>query len=134
MDFLRACVWPAFKEGIPVRIEEISLPARNVQPAMPGALEDQPEENEKSGPRTIPLIHRVGVVRLILAKPVEKSVDRIVVDEGLVRGKEIAVLGIQDKDEPEQNGEQTGVDLIRVVAQDTGENAGLVMRRLDAPE
>ena len=84
--------------------------------AMPCALIDEPEEDHKSRPGAIPLVHRVWVVRLVLSQTLKQPVHGVVVDEDLVRREQVAVLGVQNEDETKQDREQTGIDLVRVVA------------------
>ena len=76
---------------------------------------DQAEERHEVGPGAIALIHRVGMARLVLDQPGEQAGDRVILDEQVVGRKHLPLLGVEQEDQPHQDGEQPFVDLVRSV-------------------
>ena len=95
-----------------------SLPPRpRIQP-LPIAAMHQPEERQKPRPSTTPLVHRIGVMRGIIEQARIERADAIalVIKRPRLavgtRGDEVAILGIEEKHEPEQNGQQPFIKML----------------------
>ena len=51
----------AFEEGETVRVEEVPVPLREAERAVPAAIVHEAEQGDELGPRTVAVIHRVRV-------------------------------------------------------------------------
>nr|WP_165251981.1 hypothetical protein [Paludisphaera soli] len=127
---------PPLQERVAVRVEQVALPRQELQPAVPAAVVDQAEERQELRPRAVAVVHRVGVPAGILAEPLEEAGDRIELLVDLVAGDEPAILGVEHEDEPHQHGEQSRVDVVRVVLQHGPEQFALrpLVGRLEPPD
>ena len=73
----------------------------------------------------------------VLAQAFVQPGERVVARERLVvRRQQVALLGVQQEDQPQDDGEQGAVDLVRVVGQRLAQQGAVprVVRRLEAPE
>ena len=105
-----------FEERETVGIEQLA--AARLDECAAVALVDQPEQREQPAPGAAPLVHRVGIERGVLDQPGVEAAHGIA---GLVElprarrrcsdGREVAVLGIEDEDEPHQDREQALVEM-----------------------
>ena len=118
---------PAFQKIVAIRVEQVSLAGRNPQCTMPSALVDHAEERQQLCPSPETLVHRVGIAALIVAQPLEQPGDRVEVAVDRIGGKQVAVLGVQDEDQPHEHGQQTGVDVVRVFAEHVGQKLALAL-------
>ena len=107
-----------------------------LQAAVAAAVVDQAEERQQLRPGAVALVHRVGVAAGVGAQPLEEAGDRVVVGVDRVAGEQAAVLGVEEEHEPHEDGEQAGVDLVRVVGEHLAEQLALalVVGRLEAAE
>ena len=86
------------------------------------AFVDEPEEREQPAPAAAPLIHGVGIERGILGELGVEAADGIarLVDCRApavgARGQQVAILGVENEDQPHQDGEQALVEMLGPVA------------------
>ena len=83
--------------------------------ARPGAVVDHAEQDEKLRPGTVALVHRVGVQGRILPQPRVQAGQRVGAEEGRILRQQVPLLGVEQEDETEHQGEQPAVDVVRVV-------------------
>ena len=103
---------------------------------MSSSVVDQPEERQELGPGAEAVGHRVGIAPGVLAQPLEKPGDRVVLLVDLVVREERTVFGIEDEHQPQQNAEQACINLVRVLLQHVAEQfaMSLVVGRLETAE
>ena len=103
------------QEGECFRIKQLAAAAAD--PAAPIAVMHQPEERKKPRPSTAPLVHSVGVMGGIVEQARIERADAItlVVERSRLavgaRRDEVAILGIEEKHEPEENGQQSFIEM-----------------------
>ena len=99
---------------------------------------DEAKQDEKLRPGTEALVHGVGVERGILAQPLVEAGERVVTREVLVVRQHAAFLGVEQKYQAQDDGEQAAVDVVAVAV--LGErltqelSAGGVVSGLEAAE
>ena len=104
-----------FEEWELLRIEQLAAARLDEMAWMP--LVDQPEQREQPAPAAAPLVHGVGIERGVLDKPRVQAAHGIarLVDFARAtikaRRQEIAILGIENEDEPHQDREQALVEM-----------------------
>ena len=107
----------SLKEGKGRRVEQLAA-----APPDPGAaavaLMHESEQREQTRPCAAPLVHRIGIMGLVVEQARIERADAIaLIVKGarggvLARGDEIAVLGVEQKDETQQDGEQAVVKML----------------------
>jgi hypothetical protein len=97
---------------------------------------DHPEEDEELGPGPEALVHGVGVEGGILAETLVEAGEPVVLREGILVGEDVALLGVEEEDEAEDDGEEGAVDLVGIPAEGIGEELppGAIVGGLDAAE
>ena len=99
---------------------------------------DKAKQHEKLCPGTEAPVHRVGVERRILAQALVEAGQRVVAREVLVVRQHATFLGVEQKDQAQDDGEQAAVDVVAVavlgerLAQELA--AGGVVSGLEAAE
>ncbi len=78
-----------------------------------------------AGPGAVALVHRVRVERGVLAQALVEARRGVVAQEGLVLGQHVPLLGVEQEDEPQEDGEQRPVDLVRVLGERLAEELAL---------
>ena len=109
------------KERIGVGVEELSVTGGEGHLSVPAAPVEQPEQGEQPRPGAVALVHGVGIESSVFAKLLVESGDGVVLGEHRVVGHQPLVLGIQQEHQPQQGGEQTPVDVLRLLAGDLRE-------------
>ena len=101
-----------------------------------GAVVDHAEEHEQLRPGAVALVHRVRVERGVLAQALVEAGERVVAQERLVLGQHVPLLGVEQEDEPQDDGEQRAVDLVGVLGERLAQQLALrrVVRRLEAAQ
>ena len=117
MDLPGAAGKTVFEEREPVGIEEVAVARRQMQPVRLGTVVKQPEQHQELRPGAVTLIHRVGMERGVLAQALVKPGQRVVTREGLPGRQQVALLGVEQEDEPQDDGEQRVVDVIGTLRQ-----------------
>ena len=77
---------------------------------------DEAKQHEKLRPGAEALVHGVGVERGVFAQAPVEAGERVVAGEGLVLRQHAALLGIEQEDQPQDDGEQAAVDVVAVPA------------------
>lgn len=132
-----AAVRPPFQEGVGLWIEQLAAAGRNLAVAVVRAEEDRAEQRQQPVPRAEPAAHRVRVAARV---PLELRVERLdgqVLAVGLrAHRQEGPVLGVQQEDQPQEDGEQAAVDVVRAARERVLQVARLVplRGRLEAGE
>ncbi len=103
------------------------------------AVVDDAEEGDEGGPGAEALVHRVGVAGLVLDEAGEEAGEGVVAgEERALDGEHLALLGVEEEDQPHEDGEQPLVDLVGaagVVAESAEElAAGVGVGGLEALE
>ena len=75
---------------------------------------NQSKQQKKLCPGAETLVHGVRIERGILAEPLVEPGERVVAHEGLVLGQHAAFLGVQQKNQAQDHGEQPTVDVVAV--------------------
>ena len=103
---------------------------------MAAAVVDQAEEGEKLGPCPIAMVHGVGVPSGVFPQPLEEAGDGVEVLVHLVVRQQRTVFGVEQKNQPQQHGEQAAIDVVRVVGKHGAQQFAmpLVVSRLEAAE
>ena len=110
----------ALEEGEDVGVEELAAPGGDE--AAPVALEDQAEEREEPAPTAVPLVHGVGVQGRVLDQAAVEPAHRVVLVVEVLGalvgrgGQELAILGVKEKHQAHQDGEQALVEMLRAVS------------------
>ncbi len=117
-DLPRARLGPPLQELVPVGIEEDAVALGKPHAVRLGAVVDHPEENEELRPGAVALVHGVGIERRVGAQAVVEARDRVAAQKGLVLGEHVALLGVEEKDETQKNGEERAVDLVGALGED----------------
>jgi hypothetical protein len=111
--FARRCA--AFKESKLFRIEQLAAARLDEVTRMP--LVNQPEQREQLAPCATALVHGIGIERGIVCELVVETANGVAdlinalcaaIGAG---GKKIAILGVEHKDEPHQDGEKAFVEM-----------------------
>ena len=71
-----------------------------MQPVRLCPVVEQPEQYEELRPGSVALIHRVGVKSRVLAQALVQTGQRVVAREGLPLRQQVALLGVEQEDEP----------------------------------
>jgi hypothetical protein len=117
VDLARPGGRAALDEGEASGIEEHAVALGKPHRARLGAVVDHAEEDDELRPRAVALVHRVGEQRGVLAQALVEARERVVAQERLVLGQHAPLLGIEQKDEPQDDGEQRAVDLVRMLGE-----------------
>ena len=96
---------PAFEERIAVGVEEVAPAAGEREGVGLRAVVDDAEEAHELGPGAVALIHGVRVVAVVVAELVEEARDGVVPGVDFAFDHQAAIFGVQQKDEPEEDGE-----------------------------
>ena len=110
----------AFEEGERVGVEELAAPRADEARGVAGV--DQAEERQEPAPAALALLHRVGVEGGVLGELGVEAAERIaaLVERagGAVgpRRHELAVLGVEDEDEAQEDREQAFVEVLGTLA------------------
>src|SRR5206468_1170140 len=85
-------------------------------------------------PRAEALIHRVREVSFVLAEPFVEPGERVVPEVGLVLRQHVALLGVEEEDQPQEDAEKRPVDSVRMLRQGLAQKlaARRVVRSLEA--
>ena len=75
---------------------------------------DEAKQHEQLRPGAEALVHGVRVERGVFAQALVEAGERVVPDEGLVLRQHAALLGVEEEDEAQNDGEQTAVDVVAV--------------------
>ena len=95
-----------------------------------------PEEHEQLRPGAVALVHRVREERGVLAQALVQARERVVAQERLVLRQHVPLLGVEQEDEPQDDGEQRAVDLVGVVGERLAQQLAArgVVRGLEAAQ
>ena len=99
-----------------IRIEQLAAAAAD--PAGAVATMDEAEERQQAGPCATPLVHRVGMMRGIVEQAGIERADAIalIVKRPRLavgaRRDEVAILGIEQKHEAEEDGQQSLIEML----------------------
>ena len=105
------------RKGRRFGIEQLAAAAAD--PAVAIATMDEAEERQQARPGAAALVHRVGMTRGIVEQAGMERADAIalVVERPRLavgaRRDEVAILGVEQEDEAEQNGQQSFVEMLR---------------------
>ena len=121
VDLPRAAGGTPFEEREPVGIEEVAVARRQMQPVRLGAVVEQPEQHQELRPGAVPLVHRVRMEGRILAQALVETGERVVACEGLAVRQQVAFLGVEQEDEPQDDGQQRVVDIVGTLSQRTAQ-------------
>ena len=107
-----------------------------MQPVRLGSVVEQPEQHEELRPGAVALVHRVGMEGRVLAQPLVEAGERVVAREGLSLGQQVPLLGVEQEDEPQDDGEQRVVDVVGTLGQRLAQQFTVrcVVGRLDAAQ
>ena len=106
-----------FEKREAVGVEQDAVALGEPQSAYGGAVMKEPEQHQELRPGAVALVHRVGVQRRVLAQSLVQAGERVVAREGLVIGQQVAFLGVEQEDEPQDDGEQGVVDVVGTLGQ-----------------
>ncbi len=136
MDLPRAAAAPPLEKLEAVGVEERAVAGWQVHPRRSGAVVDHAEQCQELRPGPVALVHRVRVERRILAQPFEETCQGIGAEERLVLGQHLSLLGIEEEDEAQDDGQERAVDLVGMLGQGLAQQLALrgVVRRLEAAE
>ena len=92
------------------------------------------KEHEELGPRAVALVHRVWKERGVFAKALVQAGERVVLQERLVLGQHVALLGVEQKHEPEDHSKERAVDFVGVLSERLSQELTTrgIVRRLKA--
>jgi hypothetical protein len=105
----------ALQEGELIRVEQLAAARLHEMAGM--AFVNQSKQGEQTAPTAAPLVHGVGIECGILAQACIESPERIARLINFprttvrARGQEIAVFGIESKDEPHEDREEPLVQM-----------------------
>ncbi len=116
VDLARAGA-PAFEERKAVRVEQRAVAPRQAQPVGVGAVVEQAEQHQELRPSAVALVHRVGVQRGVLAQALVQAGERVVAHERLAVRQQVALLGVEQEHEAQDDGEQGVVDVVGAFGQ-----------------
>lgn len=114
-----------FEEREAVGIEQMAVSGGHGQLAVATAAVDDSEQGQQPGPCAVAGVHLVGELLVVGAELLEQAVDGVMAEIGTAAGHEAAVLGEQEEDEAQEDGEEALVDLVGVVAEGVVEDAAL---------
>ena len=117
VELARSGAAAAFEKREAVGVEQDAVALGEPHPARGGAVMEQSEQHQELRPGAIALIHRVGVQRRVLAQAFVQAGERVVAREGLVVRQQVAFLGVEQEDEPQDDGEQGVVDVVGTLGQ-----------------
>ena len=75
---------------------------------------DEAKQNEKLRPGAEALVHGVRVKGGVFTQALVETGERVVPDEGLVLRQHAALLGIEEEDEAQNDGEQAAIDVVAI--------------------
>jgi len=128
VSLTRAGPWAALEEGEAVGVEEHAVARRQAQTIGLRAVMNQAEEHQELGPGAEALVHRVRVQGCIDTQALVQAGERVVAQEGLVRGQHVALFRVEQEDHAQQNRKQAAVDLVGVLGQGLSQEAGRAAR------
>ena len=139
---IRSWIWrappvgAALEEREAVGVEEDAVALGQPHRARLGAVVDHAEEDEELRPGAVALVHRVREERGVLAQALVEARERVVAQERLVLGQHVPLLGVEQEDEPQDDGEQRAVDLVGVLGERLAQQLALrgVVRGLEAAQ
>ena len=136
VDLPGAALRAAFQEAVAIGVEQGAVARRQRHAARAGAVMDHAEQDEKLRIRTVALVHGVRVQGRVFAQPLVQAGQRVGAEEGVVLRQHVPLLGVEQEDEAQHEGEQTPVDIVRVRRQRLGEERALrgVVRGLEAAQ
>ena len=103
----------SFEESVAAGIEEVAAASGQIElGSVAAAVIDEAEQCEELRPGSEALVHRVGIPGRVVAEPLEEAPDAVMVSVNGIRREQSAILGEEDEYQPQQNREQTLVDLI----------------------
>ena len=117
VDLAGASGGAAFEEREAVGVEQVAVAPRKLQPVGLGAVVEEPEQHQELRPGAVALVHGVRVQGRVLAQPLVEAGQRVVAREGLPRRQQVPLLGVEQEDEPQDDGEQRVVDVVGAFAQ-----------------
>jgi len=118
VDLAGAALGAALQEAVAVGVEQGAAARRQAHAAGAGAVVDHAEQRQQLRPGAEALVHRVGVQRGVRAQPFVQAGQRVVGAERLVGRQQVPLFGVEQEDEPQDDGEQGAVHGVRVVRQD----------------
>ena len=134
---------PAFKEWEAGGVEEVAAASGHLHLGVFAAVMHDAEKGEELRPSAVALVHGVRVMLGVGAEPLEKPVDGVVTDVEpggafgfRVGGDDAPVFGEEQKNEPHEDVEQAGVNLVRVFLEDGSEKLafGVLVGGLEAAQ
>ena len=136
VDLAHTAFRAAFQEAVPVGVEQDAVARRQRHAARAGAVVDHAEQDEKLRVRAVALVHRVRVQGRVLAQPLVQAGQGVGAEEGVVLRQHVPLLGVQQEDEAQHEGEQPAVDVVGVRRQRHVEERALrgVVRGLEAAQ
>ena len=77
-----------------------------------------------------------GIERRVFAQALVETRKRVVAQEGLVLGQHVPLFGVEQEDEPQDDGEERAVDLVGVLGERLAQQLALrgVVGRLEAAQ
>ena len=126
----------AFEKREAVGVEQRAVASGQVQTIRLGAVVEQPEQHEKLRPGAVALVQRVGVQRGVLAQALVQAGEGVVAREHLAAGQQVPLLGVEQEDEPQDDGEEGVVNVVGTLSQRRAQQFALrcVVGRLDAAQ
>jgi hypothetical protein len=122
----------SFEKLEPVGIEQVAAAGRHSHLRMFAAVMHGAEDGEQLRPRAVTLVHGVRVTLGVGAQSLEQAVDGVIADVkaggafGLrVGGHDAPVFGEEQKDQPHEDGEQAGVNVVGIPGEDGAEELAL---------
>ena len=136
MDLARAGAAPAFEEREAVGVEQCAVASGQAQSVGVGAVVEQPEQHQELRPGAVALVHGVGVERGVLAQAFVQAGEGVVARERFAVRQQVALLGVEQEDEAQDDGEQRVVDVVGTLGQGLAQQRALrrVVSRLHAAQ
>ena len=107
----------AFEEPEAVRVEQRAVAPGQVQPVGVGPVVEQPEQHQELRPGAVALVHGVRVERGVLAQAFVQAGEGVVARERLALRQQVALFGVEQEDEAQDDGEQCVVDVVGTLGQ-----------------
>ena len=115
----------AFKKRVAIRTEKVTMFRRHVHLHGLCAVMDHAPQGKKLGVGAVALVHCVGVQGRVGSQPLIETGHRVSAEEGLVLRQQIPLLGIEQVDEAQHDGEQPAIDLVGIFRQPSPEQPSL---------
>ena len=132
-----------FKEWEPGGVEEVAAASGHLHLRVFAAVMHDAEKGEQLRPSAVALVHGVRVVLGVGAEPLEKPVDGVVADVKpggafgfRVGGDDAPVFGEEQENQPHEDIEQAGVNVVGVFLEDGAEQFafGVLVGGLEAAQ